>query len=208
MAIPVMIPPLPIAGDLSIPEAARGIMIFAHGSGSSRFGVRNQAVAAHLRAEGLGTLLIDLLTAAEDEQPDARFDIELLASRLLQATVWVQEYPLSRQLPIAYFGASTGAAAALRAAAEPDNPVYAVVSRGGRPDLAARTLELVRAPTLLLVGSLDATVFTGNKRALRQLNPQSKLEFIRGATHLFEEPGALEAVARMAGRWFLDHLPD
>ncbi|MCX6588816.1 MAG: alpha/beta hydrolase [Acidobacteria bacterium] len=203
-----MIPPLPIAGDLSIPEAARGIMIFAHGSGSSRFGVRNQAVAAHLRAEGLGTLLIDLLTAAEDEQPDARFDIELLASRLLQATVWVQEYPLSRQLPIAYFGASTGAAAALRAAAEPDNPVYAVVSRGGRPDLAARTLELVRAPTLLLVGSLDATVFTGNKRALRQLNPQSKLEFIRGATHLFEEPGALEAVARMAGRWFLDHLPD
>jgi pimeloyl-ACP methyl ester carboxylesterase len=165
-------------------------------------------VAAHLRAKGLGTLLIDLLTAAEDEQPDYRFDIELLASRLVQATVWVQEYPLSRQLPIGYFGASTGAAAALRAAAEPDNPVYAVVSRGGRPDLAARTLGLVRAPTLLVVGSRDGTVLGYNKRALRQLNPRSRLQVIEGATHLFEEPGALEAVARMAGGWFLDHLPD
>ncbi|MCA2969996.1 MAG: hypothetical protein INH43_15890 [Acidobacteriaceae bacterium] len=207
MGIPVMIPPLALPGELAVPEAARGMVIFAHGSGSSRFSVRNQAVAAHLRAKGLGTLLIDLLTAAEDEQPDYRFDIELLASRLVQATVWVQEYPLSRQLPIGYFGASTGAAAALRAAAEPDNPAYAVVSRGGRPELAASTLGLVRAPTLLVVGSQDGTVLGYNKRALRQLNPQSRLQVIEGATHLFEEPGALEAVARMAGGWFVDHLP-
>jgi len=189
MGIPVMIPPLALPGELAVPEAARGMVIFAHGSGSSRFSVRNQAVAAHLRAKGLGTLLIDLLTAAEDEQPDYRFDIELLASRLVQATVWVQEYPL------------------LRAAAEPDNPAYAVVSRGGRPELAASTLGLVRAPTLLVVGSQDGTVLGYNKRALRQLNPQSRLEVIEGATHLFEEPGALEAVARMAGGWFVDHLP-
>jgi len=207
MAIPVMIPPLPIVGDLGIPEAVRGMVILAHGSGSSRFSVRNQAVAAHLRDEGFGTLLLDLLTGKEAEQPDFRFDIELLASRMRQATDWVREYPLSRHLPIAYFGASTGAAAALLAAAEPDSPVYAVVSRGGRPELAASALRLVRAATLLLVGGHDASVLGGNQWALGQLNRQSRLEIVEGATHLFAEPGTLKTVARMAGRWFLDHLP-
>lgn len=159
-----MIPLLSIAGDLGIPEVVRGMVIFAHGSGSSRFSVRNRAVAAHLRDEGFGTLLLDLLTGKEAEQPDFRFDIELLASRMRQATDWVREYPLSRQLPIAYFGSSTGAAAA-----EPESPVYAVVSRGG------------------------------NQWAPGQLNGRSRLEIVEGATHL--------SVARMAGRWFLDHLP-
>ena len=208
MAIPVAIPPLPIQGDLTVPAGALGLVIFAHGSGSSRFSLRNQFVASQLHKAKLGTLLIDLLSGAEDEQQDYRFDIELLANRLLQATAWAQATPSVQRLPIGYFGASTGAAAALMAAAEPTSPAYAVVSRGGRPDLAGNTLALVRAPALLLVGSLDEAVLAFNARALRQLNRQSELQIVDGATHLFEEPGTLGEVARKAGQWFLRHLPN
>ncbi|MFN9265653.1 MAG: dienelactone hydrolase family protein [Acidobacteriota bacterium] len=197
----------PPPGELAVPEAARGVVIFAHGSGSSRFSVRNRYVAGQLRGEGLGTLLLDLLTGAEEEQPGCRFDLDLLAGRLRQATEWVRGQWLTQALPVAYFGASTGAAAALLAAAEPDSAVYAVVSRGGRPDLVGNTLGLVRAPTLLLVGSRDEAVLAGNRRALRKLNAQSTLEIVEGARHLFPEPGALEEVARLAGAWLVAHLP-
>ena len=202
-----MIPPLPLAGELAIPEAARGVVIFAHGSGSSRFSTRNRTVAAQLRVEGLGTLLLDLLTGPEEEQSGYGFDLDRLAGRLRQATEWVRGHPLTRALPVAYFGASTGAAAALLAAAEPDSPVYAVVSRGGRPDLVVSTLGLVRVPTLLVVGSRDETVLAGNRWALGHLNDRSRLEIVEGATHLFPEPGTLEQVARLAADWLVAHLP-
>ncbi|ABG03456.1 dienelactone hydrolase [Rubrobacter xylanophilus DSM 9941] len=201
-----------IEGDLEIPEGARGIVLFAHGSGSGRHSPRNRFVAARLREESLllGTLLIDLLTEQEEAE-DARtgllrFDVGLLAGRVEAATRWLLDNPRTRGLRVGYFGASTGAAAALVAAARLPEAVGAVVSRGGRPDLAGEHLGRVRAPVLLIVGGRDHTVLELNREAMRRLPPQTRLEVVPGATHLFEEPGALEEVARLAARWFARHL--
>ncbi|NED99440.1 dienelactone hydrolase family protein [Phytoactinopolyspora halotolerans] len=199
-------------GDLTIPDDARGVVLFAHGSGSGRHSPRNQAVAAALNERGLATMLTDLLTEAE-EQLEAttrhlRFDIGLLTERLLVASDWLAHDPSTEHLPLGLFGASTGAAAALSAAAQSDpERVYAVVSRGGRPDLAQDALAQVRAPTLLIVGGLDTTVLALNRDALEQLQTERDLSVIPGATHLFEEPGALEEVSRLAGDWFEHHVP-
>lgn len=197
-------------GDLSVPKDARGIVLFAHGSGSSRHSPRNRLVAGLLRRSGLGTLLFDLLTAQEEAEDartgQLRFDIGLLAERLGGATDWLAQDPQTRALAIGYFGASTGAAAALVAAVERPEAVRAVVSRGGRPDLAGPVLPRVRAPTLLIVGGNDLPVLEMNRDALAQLRVESALEIVPGATHLFEEPGALEAVADLAGGWFGRHL--
>ena len=195
-----------LEGDLAIPEHAKGIVLFAHGSGSSRFSPRNRAVAAELQEAGLVTLLLDLLTL-DEERVDAvtrelRFDIELLATRLVGATDWVTQRSPTKHLAISYFGASTGAAAALIAAARRPQVVRAVVSRGGRPDLAGPVLAEVRAPTLLVVGGHDTLVIDLNEKALRQLRCVKRLEIVPRATHLFEEPGALEQVARLARQWF------
>lgn len=185
-------------------------MVFAHGSGSSRYSPRNRAVAGALRAGGLATLLIDLLTAEEeavdDETAHLRFDIDLLADRLVDATDWLGEAEETHRLPVGYFGASTGGGAALVAAARRPNSVKAVVSRGGRPDLAGAALTRVRAPTLLIVGGADHVVLELNGEAFERLRCEKKLEVVSGATHLFEEPGALEEVARLAREWFLRHL--
>jgi pimeloyl-ACP methyl ester carboxylesterase len=199
-----------LRGDLEVPRGAMGLVLFAHGSGSSRFSPRNRAVAAELRRARLATLLLDLLTG-EEERVDAltshlRFDIPLLATRLVLATQWAQQQPETRFLPAGYFGASTGAAAALVAAAALRDVVHAVVSRGGRPDLAGRVLANVDAPTLLIVGGMDAPVIDLNRAALRVLRGAGELTIVPGATHLFEEPGALEEVARLAGAWFGLHL--
>jgi putative phosphoribosyl transferase len=195
-----------LEGTLAIPAGAHGIVLFAHGSGSSRFSPRNRAVAQALRTAGLATLLIDLLTPDEEaidlRTLQLRFDITLLAERLIGATDWLTQTPATRQLRIGYFGASTGAAAALVAAAERPAAVGAVVSRGGRPDLAESALARVRAPTLLIVGGNDVPVITMNEQALAQLGAQKQLVIIPGATHLFEERGALEQVARLACQWF------
>jgi putative phosphoribosyl transferase len=199
-----------LEGKLTIPPDARGLVIFAHGSGSSRASPRNQYVASVLQAKGLATLQFDLLT--EDEgRIDARtahlrFDIGLLASRLVAATDWAHHEPLTTALDIGYFGASTGAAAALVAAAERPRLVHGIVSRGGRPDLAEASLGQVEAPTLLLVGGADPEVLQLNREALYFLQVQKRLEVVSGATHLFEEPGALEEVARIAAHWLHDHL--
>lgn len=206
----VQIPPSGITGDLTIPVNARGVVIFAHGTGSSRLSSRNRFVASVLQKGRLTTLLLDLLTT-EEEQIDLRtrhlrFDINLLAERLIQATAWVADDSQTRGLPVAYFGASTGAAAALIAAAQVSQPIYAVVSRGGRPDLAGLALQKVKAPTLLIVGGDDHAVVELNKTALRELHCEKKLEIVPGATHLFEEPGALEQVASLARDWFQIHL--
>ena len=194
-------------GHLTIPASARGMVVFAHGSGSSRHSPRNRQVAAILNEAGLGTLLFDLLTP--DEEPDRRnvFDIELLARRLGDATVWLRSVPEARDLPIGYFGASTGAGAALLAAARPDARLAAIVSRGGRPDLAAPELGNVRAPTLLIVGGRDDVVLELNRQAQAQMRCESRLAIVPGATHLFEEPGALGQVAELARDWFTAHLP-
>lgn len=197
-------------GDLSLPDGAFAVVLFAHGSGSSRFSSRNRHVARLLNEAKLATLLIDLLTL-EEETVDARtahlrFDIGLLAERLVGATDWLTGYPETRGLPIGYFGASTGAAAALVAAAERPILVEAVVSRGGRPDLAWPALPRVRAPTLLIVGGNDAQVIELNRAALTQLRCEKQLMIVPGATHLFEEPGALDEVARLARAWFARHL--
>lgn len=200
-----------LEGNLAIPEGAQGIVLFAHGSGSSRFSPRNRYVAGVLRQGGLATLLIDLLTE-EEEAVDIRtrhlrFDIGLLAQRLIGATDWLMQQPESRRLRIGYFGSSTGAAAALVAAAERPDAVGAVVSRGGRPDLAGPALPRVQAPTLLIVGGNDVPVIGLNRDALAQLRLDEKeLTIVPGATHLFEEPGALEEVARLARRWFQRYL--
>jgi len=193
-------------GDLAIPEGATGLVIFAHGSGSSRLSPRNRYVARELQAAGLGTLLFDLLTEAEDRVYDNRFNIDLLAQRLALVTGWVQDQPVARGLPLGYFGASTGAAAALIAAAELPSVVKAVVSRGGRPDLAAHRLAEVKAATLLIVGAEDRTVAALNRAAFQRLNTVKRLELVPRATHLFEEPGTLEEVARLAAGWFREHL--
>lgn len=198
--------PARLAGHLTVPPGARGVVVFAHGSGSSRHSPRNRYVAGVLQREELGTLLFDLLTGEEEGDRANVFDVELLAGRLTGATRWLREQPGGRRLPIGYFGASTGAAAALWAAAEPGAEVAAVVSRGGRPDLAAPRLARVRAPTLLIVGALDETVLELNRSARRQLRCRSSLAVVPGATHLFGEPGTLEAAAHLASSWFREHL--
>ncbi|MDQ4058792.1 MAG: dienelactone hydrolase family protein [Actinomycetota bacterium] len=199
-----------LGGILTVPEDPQGVVLFAHGSGSGRHSPRNRLVADALVAQGFATLLFDLLTA-DEERADAvsghlRFDIDLLASRLLGATEWLRSGEVAA-LPIGYFGASTGAGAALVAAARLGGAVGAVVSRGGRPDLAGKTvLGRVSAPTLLIVGGLDATVLELNERALERLGGVKRLEVVSGASHLFEEPGALDEVARLAAAWFWEHI--
>ena len=199
-----------INGNLEIPHGARAIVLFAHGSGSSRFSSRNTYVARLMNRQGMATLLMDLLTADEeavDEQTaEFRFDIDLLAKRLIDATVWLRQNPATASLSIGYFGASTGAAAALIAAAKLPNDVKAVVSRGGRPDLASEHLAKVKAPTLLIVGGDDFEVLEMNKNALRLIRAEKKLEVVPGATHLFEEPGKLQEAAELAINWFARHL--
>jgi putative phosphoribosyl transferase len=193
-----------LTGTLTIPASASAIVLFAHGSGSSRFSPRNRFVARVLSEAGLATLLLDLLEPGEESDRALVFDVDELASRLLAATRSVEARHETAALPVAYFGASTGAAAALIAAAE-HGQVTAVVSRGGRPDLAASRLQAVRAPTLLIVGSLDEEVLMLNRRALALLPGQKELAIVPGATHLFEEPGTLDQVALLARAWFLGH---
>lgn len=197
-------------GEVGIPAKAKAVVVFAHGSGSSRLSPRNQFVAETLRKAGLATLLFDLLTPEEDPSENGstehRFDINLLSTRLVDATRWLALTDSMKGMRIGYFGASTGAAAALRAAAELDNKISAVVSRGGRPDLAGPVLARVSAPTLLLVGALDEAVIGYNEEALKQLRCEKQMQLIPGATHLFEEFGTLEEVAHLATEWFVKHL--
>jgi putative phosphoribosyl transferase len=199
-----------LEGNLDIPEGAQGIVLFAHGSGSGRHSPRNRYVAEVLREAGLATLLVDLLTPEEEEVDlrtrHLRFDIELLADRLSGATDWLAQHLKTQDLPVGYFGASTGAGAALVAAAEQPEAVGAVVSRGGRPDLAGELLSRVAAPTLLIVGGEDEPVIGMNREALTQLRSEKEIEVVPGATHLFEEPGKLGEVARLAAGWFTRHL--
>jgi putative phosphoribosyl transferase len=199
-----------LEGDLSVPAGATGIVLFAHGSGSSRFSSRNRYVAQFLRETGLGTLLIDLLTAPEEAIDDRtrhlRFDIEMLGERLVGAAEWLSQNATTRNLRIGMFGASTGAGAALVAAAEKPKLVAAVVSRGGRPDLAGSALPHVQAPTLLIVGSRDTPVIEMNQTAYDLMTCERRFEIVPGATHLFEEPGTLEIAARLARDWFMRYL--
>ena len=209
-AVRVAAGPVSLEGDLSLPESARGLVLFAHGSGSSRFSPRNRYVARLLNSAGLATLLVDLLTpdeeALDERTAQLRFDIDLLAHRLIGATDWLTEHPDTRALRIGYFGASTGAGAAMVAAAERPDVVGAVVSRGGRPDLAGRALPQVRAPTLLIVGGNDPQVIELNQAALELMRCEKQLVIVPGASHLFEERGALDEVARLAREWFLFYL--
>jgi len=202
--------PVTLEGNLGIPDSTRGIVLFAHGSGSGRHSPRNCYVAGALREAGLATLLVDLLTPEEEEVDlrtrRLRFDIGLLADRLADATDWLAQEPDTQDLRVGYFGASTGAAAALVAAAKHPEAVSAVVSRGGRPDLAGKALSRVVAPALLIVGGEDEPVIGMNREAFEQIRAQKKLEVVPGATHLFEEPGTLEEVARIAAAWFARYL--
>ncbi|HEX8967222.1 MAG TPA: hypothetical protein VF937_05030 [Chloroflexota bacterium] len=211
-AVRVQAGPVVLEGNLIVPEGARGIVLFAHGSGSSRFSPRNQAVARTLNDSGLATLLIDLLTAEEAAidrlTGHLRFDIDLLAGRLTGATDWLARPDVTASLRIGYFGASTGAAAALVAAVERPAAIGAIVSRGGRPDLAGHVLPRVVAPTLLIVGGDDLAVIEMNRTAYTELRCEKRLEIVPGATHLFEERGALEQVAALAAAWFIRHLED
>jgi dienelactone hydrolase len=198
-----------LEGSLNLPKAPKGIVLFAHGSGSSRHSPRNRYVAQVLQSQGIGTLLFDLMTR-EEESVDVftgklRFDIPFLANRLIEATRWILLQPETRSLPVGYFGASTGAAAALVAAAR-DASIKAVVSRGGRPDLAMKALPRVKAPTLLIVGGYDSPVIEMNEEAFERLHCEKALKIVPGATHLFEEPGTLEEVVRLARDWFTRHL--
>lgn len=199
-----------LEGDLEIPEGAEGLVIFAHGSGSSRHSIRNKTVAKMLRQNKMATLLFDLLTPEEEEIDNVtahlRFDIDLLSERLIGTTDWVLQNPTTKNLNIGYFGASTGAAAALSAASKRSDKIGAVVSRGGRPDLAEKALPDVGAPTLLIVGGKDYQVIDMNREALKILNCKKELQIIPGATHLFEEQGTLEEVAKVAGNWFMEYL--
>ena len=199
-----------LSGDLDVPADAQGLVLFAHGSGSSRHSPRNRYVGEVIRNAGIGTLLFDLLTPAEESEDQftghLRFDIALLASRLADATKWVIYRSELTHLGLGYFGSSTGAAAALIAATASGFPVQAIVSRGGRPDLAGAALPYVSAPTLLIVGGLDDVVIRLNEQALHQLRCQKHLEIVPGATHLFEEKGALPRVAALAAEWFKEHL--
>ena len=194
-------------GELILPPSAKGVVAFAHGSGSSRFSPRNTYVAEVLQQQNIGTLLFDLLTREEDRDYETRFDIALLTRRLLAATEWLQSNPSTQKLKLGYFGASTGAAAALQAAAQMGDKVAAVVSRGGRPDLAgAAALSRVKAPTLLIVGAADYGVIELNQQAYALLNCEKELTLIPHATHLFEEPGTLQQAARSAAAWFAKYL--
>jgi dienelactone hydrolase len=199
-----------LKGILAIPQKARGIVLFAHGSGSTRLSPRNQYVAKLLQEEGLATLLFDLLTPSEQASDlrtmNIRFDLGLLAERLVSATDWLTEQELTRHLRVGYFGASTGGGAALLAATERPESVVAIVSRGGRPDLAGTALTRVQAPTLLIVGEYDLPVIRLNQEALALLDVDKQLKIVAGATHLFDEPGTLEEVARLAGQWFKRYL--
>lgn len=203
----VRIEPLGLEGVLSLPKPANGIVLFAHGSGSSRLSPRNTYVASALQASGLATLVFDLLTDAEANDRARVFDIPLLADRLALATDWVAGRAETASLAIGYFGASTGAAAALVAAARHERKIAAIVSRGGRPDLADADLRRVQAPTLLIVGGADHAVLDLNRAALARLTCEKELAVVPGATHLFEEPGALDAVIERARDWFAGHLP-
>jgi putative phosphoribosyl transferase len=202
-----------LSGNLSVPREPKALVIFVHGSGSGRMSPRNQYVARVLQSDGLATLLFDLLTQGEElidaQTREMRFDIDMLAQRTLAAADWVRLLDQTANLPLGLFGASTGGAAALVAAARRPQSTYAVVSRGGRADLAASVLPQVSAPVLFIVGERDEEVLGFNQRAIAQMNPKStkRLEIIPGATHLFEEPGALEQVAALAANWFQDHLP-
>jgi pimeloyl-ACP methyl ester carboxylesterase len=208
--ISLSIPPAGTVGDLAIPQNAKGLVLFAHGSGSSRFSPRNRFVAGLLRSAGFATLLLDLLTGPEEEVDQQtrqlRFDIDLLAERLVQATGYIGTLPDTSALAAGYFGASTGAAAALVAAAELSGRIKAVVSRGGRPDLAGAALPRVKAPTLLIVGGADEPVVELNRQALADLTCEKKLEIIPGATHLFKEVGTLENVTSVTVGWFHRYL--
>jgi len=201
-----------VAGDMHLPSRPAGLVVFAHGSGSSRFSRRNRAVAAVLEQAGFGTLLLDLLTPAEEAKDERtaeyRFDIPLLGQRVIGAMDWAESRADLRPLPLALFGASTGAAAALIAAAVRSRRTRAVISRGGRPDLAGHGLSQVEAPTLLIVGGEDSQVIDMNRDAMRRMRAPVLLEIIPGATHLFEEPGTLDQVARLAADWCLRHLKE
>ena len=203
---PVLVPPLGLSGDLRAPSDPSAVVIFAHGSGSSRFSPRNQQVAEALADAGMASLMLDLLTEREARDRNTVFDIDLLAARGVSATDWARGEPALRNLPIGLFGASTGAAAALKAAALRSAQVAAVVSRGGRPDLAEDALGRVTAPTLLIVGGADEPVLTWNWQARLRLAGPSRLSVVPGAPHLFEEPGALDQVIRLAAIWFAEHL--
>ena len=194
-----------LRGELVIPAGAKSIVIFSHGSGSSRFSMRNKQVANGLHLKNIGTLLFDLLTEAEDIYYRNRFNINLLTERLITATRWLEALPNAKDCVFGYFGASTGAASALKAAASLQE-IRAVVSRGGRPDLAIEELPKVKSPTLLIVGSLDAEVIQLNEDAFAQLKCEKKLTVIEGATHLFEESGKMEIVSALAANWFVNHL--
>lgn len=197
----IRIPPLDLGAELRTPASPRGVVIFAHGSGSSRFSPRNQSVAQALVAAGFATLLLDLLTEAEAQERANVFDIDQLACRLVDAIDWVGAQPVLGRLPVGLFGASTGAAAALQAAVRRPQAVRTVISRGGRPDLAGDSLGRVTAPTLLIVGERDEPVLTWNREALSALAGEGRLEVVAGATHLFEEPGALQEVIELACAW-------
>jgi putative phosphoribosyl transferase len=194
-------------GNLNVPDKPKALVIFSHGSGSSRFSVRNKFVAEELNKKSFATLLTDLLTVHEDSIYENRFNIELLTERLIKVTEQVNELPGIQNLPIGYFGASTGAASALRAAAKLPGLIKAVISRGGRPDLATSSLPLVKCPTLLIIGSLDTDVITLNEQAFSLLQCEKQIEIVEGATHLFEEPGTLESVAELAGSWYKKYFP-
>jgi putative phosphoribosyl transferase len=193
-------------GTLSLPDDCLGVVAFAHGSGSSRHSSRNRAVARHLQSRGCATLLLDLLTESESQDRRNVFDIDLLAQRMAGAARWLGHRAETAPLPMGFFGASTGAAAAIVAAASLDHPIAAIVSRGGRPDLAGEARHHLLTPTLLIVGSLDTHVLELNREAQRQMHCPTRLDVIDGATHLFEEPGTLEQVADLAGQWFVEHF--
>ncbi|HEY0898360.1 MAG TPA: alpha/beta fold hydrolase [Sphingobacteriaceae bacterium] len=205
MEVEIPVEHVTLKGDLIIPPGAAALVIFAHGSGSSMLSSRNRMVAEKLQQEGFGTLLFDLLTTREDMDRTNRFDINLITERLVEVTKWAKEKS-TRHLQLGYFGASTGAAAALMAAAKLKEDIKAVVSRGGRPDLAGPALPHVEAPTLLIVGGLDDVVIDLNEQAFSVMENEKKMIIIEGATHLFEEPGKLESVAVMAVQWFNQHL--
>lgn len=195
-----------LKGNLRLAEEPKGIVLFSHGSGSSRLSIRNNYVASLLLEEGFSSLLFDLLTAKEDLIYENRFNIELLAERLVNVTKWMANYKETKKLPIGYFGASTGAASALSAAAQMGNSIKAIVSRGGRPDLAMAVLKDIKAPTLLIVGGNDDVVIELNKKAKAAINGICELKIIEGATHLFPEAGKLEIVAKLTSKWFDKYL--
>lgn len=204
--ISIPLPSVVLKGELVLPENSLGIVTFSHGSGSSRFSPKNIMAGKLMQQHGIGTLLFDLLTEEEDRIYENRFNIDLLVSRLIDVTEWLMQNKMTKNLPVGYFGASTGAASALRAAAYFGKSIKAVVSRGGRPDLALNALPLVTSPTLLIVGQLDVPEIKKNKLAFDQLQGVKEMKIIPGATHLFEEPGKSTEVADMAITWFNEHL--